>query len=154
MRGSVFSKVDLKKMLPYGEPFLFLDKVTSLSKTNIVAEKKINKDYSFFKGHFKGFPLMPGLLTLEAIGQTGTLLVRHILGKRRSEVKDVLLQKIHSADFKRPLFPDDLIEMEVNLVKREGHSFVCKGEVRFEEHCMAKVKFTLVVVDKKEFRKK
>ena len=61
------SKEEIKQIIPYEDPFLFIDKVTSLGKDRITAVKELSGDENFFKGHFTGFPLMPGALTIEEI---------------------------------------------------------------------------------------
>lgn len=69
-------KIDeIKKILPHREPFLFVDEVIKLEGNRIEAIKKITGDEYFFKGHFPGYPLMPGVLLIEAMAQVGGILV-------------------------------------------------------------------------------
>jgi 3-hydroxyacyl-[acyl-carrier-protein] dehydratase len=143
-------KKGIKKIIPYSEPFLFLDRVTRLSNKDIIAEKRLDKDYPFFKGHFTGFPLMPGMLTLEAVGQTATLLVRHTLEDHQK--KDVLLASISSARFFAPLFPGDTIILKARILRSKGPVFNCSGEASKENRKVCSVSFVLVAVDKKKFR--
>ena len=78
----------IKKIIPYDYPFLFIDKIIKLDKKEIVAEKEIKADEQYFKGHFKGFPIMPGALIIEGLGQAATLLVRYNIENHES--KDIL----------------------------------------------------------------
>src|SRR3989338_5242297 len=64
----------IKKIIPYQEPFLFIDTVTSLNSNRIVAVKELKGSEDFFKGHFVGFPIMPGALTMEGIDRKSTRL--------------------------------------------------------------------------------
>ncbi|MBI3034832.1 UDP-3-O-[3-hydroxymyristoyl] N-acetylglucosamine deacetylase, partial [Candidatus Woesearchaeota archaeon] len=82
----------IKKIIPYDEPFLFIDKVMSLSNNRIVAIKDLTGKEDFFKGHFVGFPIMPGALTVEGMGQAATLLARSNIPSH--EEKDVLAYKL------------------------------------------------------------
>ena len=69
---------NIKKIIPYNEHFLFIDRVLELSSNRIVAVKKVKSNEDFLKGHFVGFPIMPGALTVEGMGQAATLLARAI----------------------------------------------------------------------------
>ena len=67
----------IKKIIPYDTPFLFLDKVMSLSDNRIVATKELTGKEDFFKGHFPGHPIMPAVLTVEATAQVAGVLMLH-----------------------------------------------------------------------------
>ena len=67
----------IKQIIPYEYPFLMIDKVITLDKNKIVAIKNITANEWFFKGHFSGFPIMPGALIVEGLGQAATLLIRY-----------------------------------------------------------------------------
>ncbi len=88
---------DIKKIIPYQDPFLFIDKVTKLDKKSIIAEKTVREDEDYLKGHFVDFPIMPGALIFEGLGQAATLLIRYNIPDH--EKKDVLAYKIRSAKF-------------------------------------------------------
>ena len=68
---------NIKKIIPYDDPFLMVDRVLKLDKKNIVAVKDVKKEEKYFNGHFKDFPIMPGALIVEGIGQAATMLVRY-----------------------------------------------------------------------------
>ena len=104
---------NIKKIIPYVEPFLFVDKVIKLEKKKIVAIRKVRKDEFYLKGHFANFPIMPGALIAEGIGQAGTLLIRYNL--ENHETKDVLAYNIKKAQFKYPTFPGQEMRYEVEL---------------------------------------
>src|SRR3989338_2688989 len=113
--GSI-GREDIKKIIPYEDPFLMIDKVLKLEKKAIVAEKKIKGDEFYLKGHFKNFPIMPGALIVEGLVQAATLLVRYNLDGHES--KDVLAYKIRGAKFFRPAFPGHTLRFEAKLVFR------------------------------------
>ena len=70
---------DVKKFLPHRDPFLFIDKVVEISDKIIIAERYISPKETFFKGHFPDFPIIPGVLILEAMAQSCGLLGAHIM---------------------------------------------------------------------------
>src|SRR3989338_8386960 len=96
-------KEGIKKIIHYDEPFLLIDRVLKLTKKEIVAVKEVRQEEDYLKGHFRGFPIMPGALIVEGLGQAATLLVRYNL--KGHEQKDILAYKIRSAEFFRPTFP-------------------------------------------------
>ena len=103
----------IKQIIPYEYPFLMIDRVLNLDKDKIVAIKNATANEEFFKGHFAGFPIMPGALMVEGMGQAGTLLMRYNLENHWEF--DVLAYKIKEAKFSAPTFPGDQIKYEIAL---------------------------------------
>lgn len=95
---------------------------------------------------------MPGSLTLEAIGQAATLIIRKNIKKHES--KDVLLCQITNATFRRPIFPGDTICLKVDIDHRKGNLFYCTGTAFKDKKVACEAAVTLIVIDKKKFRKK
>lgn len=159
MEDEKITPEDIKKILPYTEPFLFVDEVESISENRIVAIKHLRKDEWFFKGHFKDFPIAPGTILLEAVGQTGSLFIRKKLDSKNI---DVLAFKIKKAEFLKPSFPGESIQMNVEMqdvtpffwspkkprIWQAKGKITCKGELR------GSGVFQLAVLDKKRFRRK
>ena len=146
------SREDIKKIIPYEDPFLMIDKVLSLDKKNIVAIKNVKAEEDYLKGHFKGFPIMPGALIVESLGQAATLLVRYNL--KDHEQKDILAYKIRSAKFFRPTFPGHILRFEAKLVFMFKKIAFVNGNVFRKEKLVSKVKMVLAIVDKKGFRER
>ena len=146
------SRENIKQIIPYDDEFLFIDRVLKLDKKNIVAVKEIKADEPYFRGHFKGFPIMPGALIVEGIGQAATLLVRHNLPNH--EEKDILAYKIRSAKFFRPAFPGQTLRFEAKLFFMFKKIAFVNGNVFRGKKLVSKVKMVLAVVDKKGFREK
>jgi len=146
------SKENIKQIIPYDEPFLFIDRVLKLEKKNIVAVKDVKADEPYFRGHFKGFPIMPGALIVEGLGQAATLLVRYNITNH--EEKDILAYKIRHAKFFRPVFPGHTLRFEAKLFFMFKKIAFVNGNVFREEKLVSKVKMVLAVVDKKGFREK
>lgn len=142
----------IKKIVPYNEPFLFIDKVISLSNDRIVAIKDLSGNEDFFKGHFVGFPIMPGALTVEGIGQASTLLVRNNIPNHQE--KDVLAYKLKEVKFIAPILPRDQIRFEVELIAQDEKGAILKGKAFVKENLVAEALLMLAIVNKAEFRAK
>lgn len=143
---------DIKKIIPYEKPFLFVDKVLSLTNKKVIAVRTVRKDEEYLKGHFAGFPIMPGALIAEGVGQAGTILMRYNI--KDQEKKDLLAYNIKKAQFKYPTFPGQEMRYEVELKKLSDKGGVVKGKVFVDNHPKpsAEIKFILAIVDREPFR--
>ncbi|MBI3026834.1 3-hydroxyacyl-[acyl-carrier-protein] dehydratase FabZ [Candidatus Woesearchaeota archaeon] len=145
-------KPDIKKIIPYDEPFLFIDKVTSLGNGKITAIKDLSGKEDFFKGHFVGFPIMPGALTVEGIGQAATLLVRSNIPNH--EEKDILAYRLKEVKFTAPILPNNQIRFEVSLIAQDEKGAILQGKAYVKENLVAEALLMLAIVSKTEFRAK
>lgn len=143
---------NIKKVIPYKEPFLFIDKVISLSNNKIVAIKYIEGSEDFFKGHFVGFPIMPGALTVEGIGQSATLLVRSNIPNHQE--KDVLAYKLKEVKFMSPIVPPAEIRFEIELIAQDERGAILQGKAFLEGAVVAEALLMLAIVNKIDFRAK
>ncbi|HLC60467.1 MAG TPA: hypothetical protein VJJ52_03485 [Candidatus Nanoarchaeia archaeon] len=143
---------NVMKIIPYNEHFLFVDKVLSLSNNRIVAVKDLNGREDFLKGHFVDFPIMPGALTVEGMGQAATLLARsNILNH---QTKDVLAHKLKEVKFLAPIFPGSLIRYEIDLIAQDERGAIFQGKSFVKENLVAEALFVVAIVDKSDFRTK
>lgn len=140
----------IKQIIPYDEPFLFIDRVLKLDKKNIVTIKEVRAEEDYLKGHFKDFPIMPGALIVEGLGQAATMLVRYNIPNHKE--KDILAYKIRSAKFFRPTFPGQTLRFEAKLVFMFKKIAFVNGKVFRKDKLVSKVKMVLAIVDKKQFR--
>ena len=145
-------KESIKKIIHYDEPFLFIDKVISLSNNRIVAIKNLSGKEDFFNGHFVGFPIMPGALTVEGLGQASTLLVRSNIPNHKE--KDVLAYKLKEVKFIAPILPGDQVRFEVDLIAQDERGAILQGKVFVKENLVAEALLMLTIVNKEEFRAK
>ena len=143
---------DIKKIIPYNEHFLFIDKVISLSSNKLVAIKDLTGKEDFFKGHFVGFPIMPGALTVEGLGQASTLLARSNIPNHHE--KDVLAYKLKEVKFMAPVLPGDQLRFEIDLIAQDERGAILQGKAFVKESLVADALIMLAIVNKTEFRTK
>lgn len=108
----------IQEILPHRYPFLMLDKVTECEPgVSCSAVKLVSGNEQFFQGHFPGQPIMPGVLILEALAQTGAV---SILCKEENKGKIVLFGGVKNARFKRQVVPGDILELHCEIIKMYG----------------------------------
>lgn len=150
----LYSKEQIKEIIPYQDPFLWVDEIESIEGDTIVGFKQTSVDDEYFKGHFVGFPIMPGVLVVEGIAQTGTLLLREKIGKDHKK-KHLLAYQVRSALFYEPIWPGDRIKYKVKLLgiyNAKIANFL--GEAYVNESRKCEVRFSVAVIDKEEMEEK
>ena len=126
----VLDIADIMAILPHRYPFLLIDRVIEVARMKrIVAIKNVTINEPFFQGHFPEYPIMPGVLVVEAIAQTGGALLMNEIPDR--DKKLMVFTGIERAKFRRPIVPGDQLRIEVDVlawraraVRMEGKAFV------------------------------
>lgn len=128
-----------------------MDKIISLVPESIETEKFISPDLDVFKGHYPGYPIMPGVLLCEAVFQTGALLIansqKHIEPSASQTNLMPVLTRIKGARFKREVKPGDTIRIQVKTDEKVGNAWFFKGKVRVGGKTALKVDFGCTLVD-------
>jgi len=108
---------EIKKYIPHRFPFLFIDKVTKIMDDGLIAVKNVTGNEDFFSGHFPAYPVMPGVLQLEALAQASALFViyKYALGN-----KPVFFMSIDKVKFRSQVVPGDTLTLEVRLERFGG----------------------------------
>lgn len=114
----MLDKEEIKKIIPQRDPFLMIDEVEKfVPGESCTAYKNVNVDEYYFKGHFPGNPIMPGVLMVEALAQTGAVA---ILSMEENKGRNALFGGINNLKFKKQVVPGDRLKLEVNIIKRKG----------------------------------
>src|SRR5437867_4846325 len=109
---------EIRRILPHRYPMLLVDRIVELEAERIVGIKNVTANEPFFSGHFPDFPVMPGVLIVEAMAQVAGVLVLRGLEDRASKL--VLLVAIENAKFRKPVVPGDQLRMEMTILKRKA----------------------------------
>src|SRR5579871_2735230 len=109
---------EIRSYLPHRYPFLLVDRIVELEADRIVGIKNVTVNEPFFNGHFPDFPVMPGVLIVEAMAQTAGVLVLKTIPDRDSKL--VLLVAIEYAKFRRPVVPGDTLRIEMTVLKKKA----------------------------------
>lgn len=143
-RPMIFDVKEIARILPHRYPFLLVDRILSLNleENIIIGQKNITVNEQFFQGHFPGVPIMPGVLILEALAQTGGILV-HQKGQNQ---KIAVLLNINNAKFRRPVVPGDVLILHVQglHVSNKGGRILAKALVNDQLAVEAEIGFALV----------
>ena len=147
---STLFKSDIELLLPHRDPMLLIDQLLNIKKlsstTGIV---NVKKDSFFVNGHFPGQPVMPGVLIVEAFGQTAAALTAHGIDKSTYENKLVFLMGIEKARFRNPVIPDCKLLLNVQAIRSHGRVWKYKGQAIVNDKLMADAVWSATIVDKK-----
>ncbi len=135
---------EIKKIIPQREPFLMIDEVESFEPgESATAYKDVDESEWYFKGHFPGNPIMPGVLIAESLAQTGAVA---ILSLEENKGRNALFGGIDKMKFKMQVVPGDRLKLEVKIIKKKGPIGVGEGIATVNGKLAARGEFTFAVV--------
>ncbi|NIQ03253.1 MAG: 3-hydroxyacyl-ACP dehydratase FabZ [Nitrospinaceae bacterium] len=123
---------DIKKIIPHRYPFLLVDKIIECDDdSNIVGLKTVTANEPFFQGHFPEFPVMPGVLIVEAMAQVACILALRVLKKEGHA--SVFFTGIDGVKFRKPVVPGDVLRLELTKTRQRGELFRFDGKALVED---------------------
>lgn len=128
-------------LIPQRPPFLFVDKIINRTENSITTTLKLTGDEDFFKGHFPGNPIMPGVLLQEALFQSGAALMAGMAGAGLGVVT-----RVQNAKFKNMVRPGDELEMEVTLNESISNAHYMKGVTKVAGKTVLVIEFAVASV--------
>lgn len=134
-------------LLPHRYPFLLVDRILEYtSGESAVGLKNVTMNEPHFQGHFPGWPVMPGVLIIEAMAQTAACLVMRTLGQE-SHGKIVYFMSIESARFRKPVVPGDAMHIHVSQIQNRKSVWKFKGEAKVNGTVHAEATFSAMIMD-------
>jgi UDP-3-O-[3-hydroxymyristoyl] N-acetylglucosamine deacetylase/3-hydroxyacyl-[acyl-carrier-protein] dehydratase len=150
--GVVFDVNAIKRILPHRYPFLLVDKIIDFKiDESVIGVKNVTNNEPFFEGHFPGQPVMPGVLILEAMAQTGGILLLN--GVENPDGKLVFFMSIDNAKFRRPVTPGDQLVLELTMLTRKKKVCQMHGNAYVSGILVAEADMMATLVDRVEIKK-
>ena len=146
MKNKELNLNSIKKLIPHRKPMLMIDKVISIIPfVSATGVKNIQNNDFFFKGHFPKRPIMPGVFIIEALAQTASVLVMHSLSLKYNK-KFVYFMSIESAKFRKPVFPN--CKLNLNVKRKQHRKLVWKflGEAKVNNFKVANATFSAMII--------
>ena len=144
----VFDIKKIAQILPHRYPFLLVDRIIylNLEENLIIGQKNVSANEHFFEGHFPEVPIMPGVLILEALAQTGGILV-HQKGYNQ---KTAVLLSVTNAKFRKPVFPGDILHLHAQGVHFSNRAGKVHAKAIVNDQLAVEAEIGFALVDKEQ----
>jgi UDP-3-O-[3-hydroxymyristoyl] N-acetylglucosamine deacetylase/3-hydroxyacyl-[acyl-carrier-protein] dehydratase len=147
LKGIIFDGTAIQKILPHRYPFLLIDQVVEFEPgKRIVGIKNVTINEPFFTGHFPGRPIMPGVLIVEAMAQTGGILL--LKDEEEVENKLVVFMGLDSVKFRKSVLPGDQLVMELSLLKARSATFKMAGKAFVKGELVCEAEMMAGIIDR------
>lgn len=143
MGNNMLTIKEIEEIIPHRHPFLLIDRVEELEPgVKAIGYKSITYNEPYFLGHFPEEPVMPGVLQIEALAQTGAVA---ILSKKENKGKTAYFGGINQARFKRKVVPGDTLKLDCQIVKQKGSIGVGRAVATVDGEIAVSAELTFVV---------
>lgn len=132
----------IKEMIPHRYPFLFLDKVIEIHENGLTAIKNVTVNEAFFQGHFPDYPVMPGVLQVEALAQASALLV---IQQHNLKNKPIYFMALDKVKFRSQVVPGDVLTLEVEIVRWGGKISKTRGRALVGDTVAVEAEMTAMI---------
>jgi 3-hydroxyacyl-[acyl-carrier-protein] dehydratase len=150
----ILDTTEIQRILPHRYPFLMVDAIEEMERVKrIVGIKNVTINESHFQGHFPGKPIMPGVLIIEAMAQTGGLLLLMEVSERERENKLLYFVAIDGARFRRPVIPGEQLKLEVKVISWRGDFCKLDGRATVNGELAAEAILMCKMVDREDLEK-
>jgi 3-hydroxyacyl-[acyl-carrier-protein] dehydratase len=139
---------EIRQILPHRYPMLLVDRIEELEAERVVGIKNVTANEPFFSGHFPDFPVMPGVLIVEAMAQVAGVLVLSQIPDRANKL--VLLVSVDGAKFRKPVRPGDQLIIEMNVLKRKASLAKMSGTAKVNGVVVAEAEVMCKLADRTE----
>jgi 3-hydroxyacyl-[acyl-carrier-protein] dehydratase len=136
----------IREILPHRYPFLLVDRIEELEAERVVGIKNVTVNEPFFAGHFPDYPVMPGVLIIEAMAQVAGVLVLSGIPDRKSKL--VLLAGVDGAKFRKPVRPGDQLRMEMKVLRSRASMAKVTGIATVDGAVVAEAEILCVLADR------
>ena len=145
--GTAIDMAEILGLIPHRYPFLLIDRAEDYRpRESITGFKCVTMNEPFFPGHFPENPVMPGVLIMEAMAQTGAVLMSKSL-KADVTNRTIMFMSVDNARFRSPVRPGMVLRMEVKVLRHRGDVYKFRGEARVEGKLAAEAEWGAMVVD-------
>ncbi len=134
----------IREYLPHRYPFLLVDRVTEVTENSIVGYKNVSINEEFLQGHFPTYPIMPGVLIIEALAQVAGVL---LLGKEENFGKIAYFMTIDKVKLRKPVFPGDQLVLETDVLKVKAKTGLVAGKAYVNDQLVTEAEFKFAIVD-------
>ena len=138
----------IEALIPHRYPFLMIDRVDSMTDERIIARKMVTRNEPYFDGHYPGFPVMPGVLQVEAMAQAGALMACYQL-KINPANTVIYLMGVDKVRFRRAVVPGDHLILDVTALRRGASVWKLRGEARVGDQVAAEAEFLAAIQPRK-----
>lgn len=136
--------------IPHRPPFLFVDEIVEVEERRVLTKKFVDPESDFFRGHYPGNPVMPGVLVCESCFQTGALLIAHIAGADLGSNGVPVLTRVSDARFKQIVRPGQTLNVEVTLDEELDGAYFLTGRATVDGKMAVRVTFAVMLVPVEE----